>query len=343
MARERPENLRSVISESPLIFTIGVAGDSGSGKTTFTRGLREIFGESLVSTITLDDYHTLGREERHQRGITPLAPEANDFGRLEHDLALLKAGKAISKPVYNHAAGTLEGPVPFEPTKILILEGLHTMFTPGLRKLLDFSLFVDPDPGVKTIWKKKRDLASRNYTETGIEEERAARARDFERYVAPQRRYADATVSIGFSKYGISQADNGIYRVTLTQTRSAELAEDIDLEIDLFSILALCDSNFLLEFQKKSGKGGEREMGALTIDGSLPYETVRKLERSIERQTGVHPISLFSPRRELSAGEVVQLILCWRIINRRIFLEHAPVHPRTCGFGPEKEEHGPAL
>ena len=79
MAKERAVNFKSVISSSPFIFTIGVAGDSGSGKTTFTRGLREIFGESLVSTITLDDYHTLGREERHLRGITPLAPEANDF------------------------------------------------------------------------------------------------------------------------------------------------------------------------------------------------------------------------------------------------------------------------
>ncbi len=329
MARAPVSNFISVISSSPYIFTIGVAGDSGSGKTTFTRGLREIFGGTLVSTITLDDYHLYGREERRSRGVTPLSPEANDFGRLERDLLSIKAGRSISKMIYNHATGNLEGPVSFQPTKIVILEGLHTLYTPGLRSLLDFSLFVDPEPGVKSIWKKNRDLSARGYTLQEIEQERTARGRDFDLYIAPQQKFADATVRIGFSKYGKFCAGKGIYRVTLRQTRSADLMEDIDLHIDLFSILALCDNSFLLEFERRSGQGG-REMGELTIDGSLPYDTIRKLERSIEQQTGVHPISLFSNRRELTAGEVAQLILCWRMINRRIFLEKAPSHRRQC-------------
>ncbi len=141
----RPKDFRDVIAASPCIFVIGVAGDSGSGKTTFTRGIREIFGDDLVSTITLDDYHLLSREERKRRRITPLSPEANNLAGLERDIARLKSGLPVNKPVYNHETGGIEGPIPFSTKKILILEGLHTLYSPALRALIDFSLFVDPE------------------------------------------------------------------------------------------------------------------------------------------------------------------------------------------------------
>ena len=123
-------NFKDTIAASPYIFTIGVAGDSGSGKTSFTRGVRNIFGNDLVSTITLDDYHSLDRAGRQEQGITALNPQANRIGQLEQDLIMLKRGVPIEKPVYNHATGTFDPPAIFRPRKILILEGLHTLFTP---------------------------------------------------------------------------------------------------------------------------------------------------------------------------------------------------------------------
>jgi len=62
------KNFKDTIAASPCIFTLGVAGDSGSGKTTFTDGVRSIFGKDLVSTITLDDYHSLDRAGRTEQG-----------------------------------------------------------------------------------------------------------------------------------------------------------------------------------------------------------------------------------------------------------------------------------
>ncbi len=62
-------------------------------------------------------------------------------------------------------------------------------------------------------------------------------------------------------------------------------------------------------------------MGALTFDGELPYALIRRLEAAVERQTGVHPIRIFEHRESVTAGEIVQLILAWRIINRRIAME----------------------
>ena len=85
-------NFKETIAASPYIFTLGVAGDSGSGKTTFTEGIRSIFGTDLVSTITLDDYHRLDREGRKEQGLTALNPEANRIDQLEQDLILLKRG-----------------------------------------------------------------------------------------------------------------------------------------------------------------------------------------------------------------------------------------------------------
>ena len=313
-------NFKDVIARSPCVFAIGVAGDSGSGKTTFTGAIREIFGEDLVSSISLDDYHRYDRAERRELAITPLSPDANRLDRIERDLASLKKGRKIEKPVYNHRTGTFDPPVPFSPKKILILEGLHPLFTPGLRSLLDFTLFVDPEEEVKRFWKMKRDTGDRGYRTDEVEGELAARAVDYGKYIAPQRQFADAVISAGFSRYGKELGGSrNLFQVTLLQTRPEERIRDIELSIDLSHLLSLSDSNFLMEFCLEKLDG--REMGALTFDGELPYALIRRLEAAVERQTGVHPIRIFEHRTTVTAGEIVQLILAWRIINRRIAVE----------------------
>jgi len=313
-------NFREFMAGSPCIFAIGVAGDSGSGKTTFTKAIREIFGQDLVSSISLDDYHRYDRRERRDLGITPLAPAANNLDRIEEDLRALKQGRTIGKPVYNHRTGAFDPPVPFIPTRILILEGLHTLFTPGLRGLMDFTLFVDPEDGVKRFWKMKRDTGDRGYRQKEVEGELRARTRDYREFIAPQRRYADAVISASFSRFGRALGGaRDVYQVTIHQTRPEEHIRDIELSIDLSGLLSLSDQDFLMEF--RAGELDGREMGALTFDGELPYALIRRLETAVERQTGVHPIRIFEHRSSVTAGEIAQLILAWRIINRLITVE----------------------
>jgi len=314
------KNFKDTIAASPYIFTIGVAGDSGSGKTTFTQGVRSIFGNDLVSTITLDDYHSLDRAGRKEQGITALDPKANRIDRLERDLIQLRRGVPIDKPVYNHTTGKFDPPVVFRPNKILILEGLHTLFTPGLRKYLDFTLFVDPEKQVKYDWKLKRDVIKRGYSRDAVLKEIAKREPEYERYIAPQKEFADAVIGIDYSRHGQQLGEErNVYQVTLSQTRMKQSIENIDLSLDLYSILSLSERNFSLEFVTSEHDG--HRMGRLIIDGELSAHVVKKLEHSIEKQTQVHPISIFKDRTYVTAGDLTQLILCWRIIHRRIFLE----------------------
>lgn len=313
-------NFKDRIASSPCVFTIGVAGDSGCGKTTFTQSIRDIFGEDLVTTITLDDYHLFDREERKVHQVTPLNPKANRLNQLEHDLVELKEGHTIEKPTYNHATGRFDPPVIFSPGKILILEGLHTLFTPALREHLDFTLFVEPDPEVKIEWKIRRDMNLRGYTRDEVMAELGPREVDYQRFIAPQQYYADVVVRVRFSKYG---RDRGIrdkvYQVSLSQNRITQSIEDVDLSIDLFSLLSLSDRNFLIEFSHEQ-RNTERS-GELILDGELSARMVERLEASIEEQTQVRPISIFHDRDYVTATEVVQLILAWRIIHQRVFLE----------------------
>jgi phosphoribulokinase len=302
-----------MLQSRPTIFIIGVAGDSGTGKTTFTASLRHLLGDTLVSTLTLDDYHLFDREQRRARDITPLAPEANDLQRLEDDLRLLKAGSPVRKMIYNHEKGILEGPVDFSPTPILIIEGLHSLFNQGLRELTDFSLYVDPDPDVKREWKLKRDTGKRGYTERQAMEEMHRREKDYQRYIAPQREVADAVVRISFSRYGrdLGWREN-IYRTALFQVPSARIEEGQDLIIPLSPLLLLESPPFSFGYTREDHGG--RMMSGLTLDGSFDHRFLSGLSASITSDTGADPEDIFKRERP-TPGEVVQVLLCWRVIR----------------------------
>lgn len=312
--REIPgETFFGRVSRRREVYIIGVAGDSGSGKSTFTASLRHLFGEAFVSTLHLDDYHLYDRKEREERRITPLAPEANDLGKLESDLRRLKNWSPVTKQVYNHEKGILEGPVGFSPTPFLIVEGLHPLFTPVLRDLTDFSLYVDPDPSVKREWKIKRDMDRRGYTEREVLEEMQKRERDYTTYIEPQRDLADSVVKISFSRYGRDCGwRENIYRTTLLQVPPAWETEDHGLTIDLPALFSPGAREFSFEFSREDQ--GSREVPGLTFDGSFDSGFLSGILDFFMNRTGVDPREVFV-HRSLCPTEVIQIILCWRIVQ----------------------------
>jgi uridine kinase len=183
-------------------FVIGIAGDSGSGKSTFARGLTATLGADRVKVICVDDYHRLDRQGRKAAGVTALNPVATDLDRLARDLGTLRGGKAIDKPVYDHSNGTLAPTEAFAPGKIIIVEGLHPFATNALRDKLDLSVYFDPSSRVKEGWKLKRDVAERGHKAADVRKEIRARKPDFKAHVEPQKKAADVLVSFDWSKQG---------------------------------------------------------------------------------------------------------------------------------------------
>src|SRR5215469_524020 len=84
------------LTEAPIF--VGIGGDSGSGKSTLAAAFYDLFGAERITTICLDDYHSLDRRERALVSLTPLNPRANDFATMEEQVWALKRGEAVQKP-----------------------------------------------------------------------------------------------------------------------------------------------------------------------------------------------------------------------------------------------------
>jgi uridine kinase len=183
-------------SSPDRVVMIGVAGDSGCGKSTFLRRLGDLFGRDLITTICLDDYHSLDRYQRKEKGITALDPRANNFDLMYEQAKALKNGQSVMKPIYNHETGMIDPPELVEPNRIIVLEGLHPMYDERVRELLDFKVYLDLAPEIKIAWKVKRDMAERGHTYEDVLRSIEARRPDFEAYVDVQKQYADAVIEV---------------------------------------------------------------------------------------------------------------------------------------------------
>merc|ERR1719159_2354402 len=203
--------------DEPVVL-IGVAADSGCGKSTFMRRLVNVFGgdtvgplgggfgnggwetNTLVSDQTtvlcLDDYHLNDRNGRKVSGLTALNTKEQKFDLMYEQLAALKAGKEVKKPIYNHVNGTLDKPETIKPTPIVIIEGLHPFVDPRVRELLDFSIYLDISDDVKFAWKIQRDMEERGWTLDEVKSQIEARKPDFDAYVAPQRANSDLVIQV---------------------------------------------------------------------------------------------------------------------------------------------------
>jgi len=174
---------------------IAVGGDSGTGKATLCRGLNAIFGGERIETIGLDDYHSLDRAQRKAVGLTALDPRASNFAAMEEDLWALREGRAIDKPIYDHANGTFTGTEHVEPKEIVIVQGLFPLYTRALRSLFDVTVWLDPEAEIKAAWKIQRDTLQRGYSRSEVLSELEKCRPDLERYIAPQAKSADLTVT----------------------------------------------------------------------------------------------------------------------------------------------------
>jgi len=204
------------------VVLIGVAGDSGCGKSTFLRRLIDLFGEEFMTVICLDDYHSLDRKQRKEQKVTALNPKANNFDLMAEQIKALKNGQAINKPIYNHETGEIDPPERIEPNKVVVIEGLHPMYDERVRSLIDFSVYLDISDEVKINWKIQRDMAERGHRYEDILASINARRPDFEAYIEPQKEHADVVIQILPTQLIKDDKESKLLRVRLVQKEGVE-------------------------------------------------------------------------------------------------------------------------
>ena len=314
-------SLKDRIRESGRVFVFGIAGDSGSGKTTISRGIRRILGEDMVATFSMDDYHSLDRRQRKERNITPLHPDANQFDLLAEHLEALRRNERIDKPVYDHRTGEISGTVPFGPAPVIIVEGLHPLYTERLRSQIDFKIFVDPSRSVKRLWKIRRDVGERGYETGQVMAEILQREPDYKLYVDIQKIYAEMVVKIQDSRFHSSLLDakpgQDWYSVRLILQMLDQPVSPVGLTIDLSKILRSSEHEFSIEFQRDDYYG--KKVGIMTLDGEIHQSMIADLEKKLCDSLGTYAV--ISDRREqyVNAIGLSQLILTWSCLEK---LEH---------------------
>lgn len=179
--------------DRPVI--LGIVGDSAAGKTTLAAGIATILGPDRVAMVCTDDYHRAGRSDRARSGLSALDPRANYMDIMEQHIQLLRAGRPILKPVYDHARGTLEAPEYVAPRDYVIVEGLLGYASRGLRDCYDVKVFVEPEEDLRVAWKIRRDTARRGYSEEQVRRSLEKRQVDSLGQIAPQRTFADMVVN----------------------------------------------------------------------------------------------------------------------------------------------------
>ncbi|MET1125206.1 MAG: phosphoribulokinase [Archaeoglobaceae archaeon] len=291
------------------VFVVAIAGDSGSGKTTFAKGIENIFGD--VTTITLDDYHRYDREQRRKLGITPLNPEANDLELARKHIEGLKRGEKVLKPTYDHRTGTFGEWEVIEPSPIVVVEGLHALYD-GIRDVVDFGIFVDPAREVKRVWKIRRDVHERGYAMEEVVKEIIAREPDYKRFVDFQKIYADVVIKIYPSsivtgdrlKFLLEREET--YRVRLIFREIGR--EKLKLNLDLADAIA-AEKDFSLTFYSDYYYG--KRASFVEIDGFVSVEIVESLFDSLRREIGGRKFEIKSDY--VNSIEFARLLVAWRL------------------------------
>lgn len=180
---------------------IGVAGGSGSGKTTVVRRIVESLGDDQVTVLEHDRYYRdrndLRLEER--AALNYDHPDSLETDLLVRHVEAMRAGQAIDAPVYDFARhARTQATDRLVPRRALIVEGILIFADAELRRLMDIKVFVDTDDDTRVIRRLERDVAERGRTMASVIEQYLTTVKPMHlEFVEPSKRYADLIVPRG--------------------------------------------------------------------------------------------------------------------------------------------------
>ena len=183
------------------MYIIGIAGGTGSGKTTVVRKILEALPCNEVALIPQDSYYNdtslLSMEERRQINFDH--PDAFDWPLLIQQVEDLRQGKAIEQPTYSFLiSNRLEETIHVEPCEVIVIEGIMALWNPRLRNLMDLKIFVDADPDERLIRVMRRDTEERGRTPQMVIDRYLQVLKPMhQEFIEPTKRFADLIIPQG--------------------------------------------------------------------------------------------------------------------------------------------------
>ncbi len=184
-----------------MSILVGIAGGTGSGKTSFATKLLERLGAERCVTIAQDSYYKDGSalSPEARAAINYDHPDAFDNSLLVQDLRDLKARRPVPWLSYDHAGYSRKVlPDPLPPRPVILLEGILVLAEEPLRRLMDIKLFIDADSDVRILRRLQRDLKQRGRSFDSVERQYLGSVRPMHlEFVEPSKRYADLIIPEG--------------------------------------------------------------------------------------------------------------------------------------------------
>ena len=315
-------DLRTLLRQADRPILMAVAGDSGSGKTTHTHGIRRLLGSDMVSYVSLDGYHKEDRATRKASGRTPLDPRANDLKLIKAHLQALRAGAAVEIPIYNHRTGSFDPPRVIHPTPVVIIEGLHALY-PNFLPYYDFTVFVDTDREVKWRWKFDRDVHERGYDPEEVKREMQQREIAYRRWIDFQKTHADVIVKVHESELGAlaaqeyeSRLPDNCYHMEVLIAPTSPPLPGLYMPVDFNAMTRQDALPFMLANVPSSYWG--RPVNVVHVDGIVPPKAMQQLEREMLRFTGLQADLAPAPAAEEPGSTLrfTQLVVAWPFLGQ---------------------------
>ena len=180
---------------------IGIAGGTGSGKTTVVKRIAKALPPHCAAVVPLDSYYndTTGLTPEERAAINFDHPDAFDWKLLNKQLKDLREGRAIEQPTYSYIqCNRLPETIHVEPKPVIIIEGIMTLIDKKLRSLMDLKIFVDTDPDERLIRNIQRDTIDRGRTVSMVVDRYLKVLKPMhEQFIEPTKRYADLIIPQG--------------------------------------------------------------------------------------------------------------------------------------------------
>lgn len=285
-------------------ISIGIAGDSCTGKDTLADSLIALFGKTSTTHISGDDYHLWERKGALWKVITHLNPRANDIKRFYNDINLILDKNTIDYRHYQHSNGCFSKPFKLKSRNFFIASGLHTLLQKVLCTRFDVRIFLEMEESLRIFLKCRRDSLERNHTWDTVVESMRRRAADSTKYIVPQRKNADIVFFVETTTQSeLHEQSTHIPPLSLTvRLRHALFYEELARQL-----IALCGLNVSIEFSD------DMEEIILRIDGDINAEDVEALANVLMPE--IHELLAVRPIWQSSLQGVMQLIVLYQLLQ----------------------------